>query len=90
MMENSLIFKLHGHLVKKGVTVDTTKFKEVHRSQYGLFRVYKILGVSESSKEWVKENLECDAGGWYCPGTFFSITNIPHNGHVSLRYQHYF
>ena len=71
MMANSFLFKLHGNGVTPGVKADPTKFKEVFRSKYGKVRIYKILGVSKKSKEWVAKNRVCDVpGSWYCPGQY--------------------
>jgi dolichyl-diphosphooligosaccharide--protein glycosyltransferase len=71
MMERSLLYRLHGHQIKKGVEADPTKWKEVHRSKYGRVRIYKILGIAEESKEWVTNNLKCDVeGSWFCPGSY--------------------
>lgn len=73
MMERSFLYRLHGHQIKKGVEADADKFKEVYRSKYGRVRIFKILGVADESKEWVKnpENLVCDVpGSWFCPGQY--------------------
>merc|ERR1712238_626404 len=42
-------------------------------SQYGKCREFKILSVSQESKNWVADpkNRVCDApGSWYCSGQF--------------------
>jgi len=71
MMERSLLYQLHGHKVKPGVEADPEKWREVYRSKYGRVRIYRILGVSQESKDWVEENRKCDAeGSWFCPGTY--------------------
>mmetsp|Transcript_18892 Transcript_18892/g.25991 ORF Transcript_18892/g.25991 Transcript_18892/m.25991 type:complete len:967 (-) Transcript_18892:158-3058(-) len=73
MMERSFLYKLHSSMLRPGVKADPTKFQEVYRSKYGKVRIYKILGVSQESKEWVKrpENLLCDVpGSWFCPGQY--------------------
>ena len=70
MMEKSFLFKLHSHNIRPGVKADPEKFKEVHRTKYGKVRIYKILGVSRKSKQWVIDHRECDAGGWFCPGKY--------------------
>jgi len=71
MMSSSFLYKLHGHNISPGVKADPTKFKEVFRSKYGKVRIYKILGVSKESKEWVQNNRVCDVpGSWYCPGQY--------------------
>ena len=45
-------------------------FKLVYQSKYGKVRIFKILKVAKESKEWVKNNRHCDAGGWFCPGQY--------------------
>lgn len=70
MMERSFLYNLHGHKIKPGVLADPEKFEPVYYSKYGKVRIYKILGVSQESKRWVKEHYECDAGGWFCPGKY--------------------
>lgn len=71
MMERSLLYRLHGHQIKKGVEANPDMWKEVYRSKYGRVRIYKILNVAEESKEWVKNNVHCDIeGSWFCPGTY--------------------
>ncbi|KAL7508596.1 hypothetical protein ACHAXN_005670 [Cyclotella atomus] len=47
------------------------RFKEVYKSKYGKVRIYKIMSVLLESKEWVKNNLVCDAPGlWFCKGQY--------------------
>jgi len=70
MMERSFLYNLHSHSLKPGVEADPTKFKEVYRTKYGKVRIFKLLGVSRESKNWIEENRECDAGGWFCPGKY--------------------
>ncbi|GMI05877.1 hypothetical protein TrLO_g5603 [Triparma laevis f. longispina] len=73
MMEASLLYKLHGHNQKQGVTVDPNRFREVFTSKYGKVRIFKVLGVSEESKSWVADpsNRDCDVeGGWFCRGVY--------------------
>lgn len=73
MMERSFLYRLHGHKIKPGVEADPEKFQEVFRSKYGKVRIFKILGVSEESKQWVSNpaNRVCDvAGSWFCPGQY--------------------
>jgi len=73
MMERSLLYRLHGHEIKNGVDADPNKWEEVYRSKYGKVRIYKILGVDEESKAWVKNkaNRVCDVpGSWFCPGQY--------------------
>jgi len=70
MMERSFLFNLHSHKLRPGVEADPTKFQEVYRTKYGKVRIFKIIGVSRTSKNWVEENRKCDAGGWFCPGNY--------------------
>ena len=49
------------------------RFKEVYRTKYGKVRIYKILGVSKESKEWVAQraNKVCDTeDSWFCRGQY--------------------
>ena len=40
-------------------------------SKHGKVRIYKILKVSQESKEWVEKNRICDApGSWFCRGQY--------------------
>jgi len=73
MMERSFLYRLHGHKIKPGVEVPADKFEEVYQSKYGKVRIFKIVNISEESKEWVADpaNRVCDApGSWYCPGQY--------------------
>mmetsp|Transcript_1295 Transcript_1295/g.2039 ORF Transcript_1295/g.2039 Transcript_1295/m.2039 type:complete len:1078 (+) Transcript_1295:168-3401(+) len=73
MMERSFLYRLHGHKIKPGVEADPSKFQEMFRSKYGKVRIFKLLGVSQESKEWVKDpkNRVCDVpGSWFCPGQY--------------------
>ena len=46
-------------------------FKEVFSSKHGKVRIFKVLKVSQESKEWVENNKLCDApGSWYCRGQY--------------------
>jgi len=69
-MSRSLLYQLHGNQIRPDVKVNPAQFEEVFRSKYGKVRIYKIVGVSEESKQWVADpaNALCDApGSWYCP-----------------------
>ena len=73
MMERSFLYRLHGHKIKEGVEAPADKFTEVFRSKYGKVRIFKILGISEESKQWVADpaNRKCDVpGSWFCPGQY--------------------
>ena len=73
MMSRSLLYRLHGHGQVPGVRVDKKLFKEVFTSQYNKVRIFKVVGVSQESKDWIAnpENKICDApGSWYCTGQY--------------------
>merc|ERR1712083_1264126 len=56
-----------------GREAERTIWKEVHTTQHGLMRVYKVLNVSKESKQWIADpaNRVCDApGSWYCVGQY--------------------
>lgn len=70
MMARSLLYQLHGSEIRPDVRVNPEQFEEVYRSKYGKVRIFKIVGVSEESKQWVADpaNAQCDApGSWFCP-----------------------
>jgi dolichyl-diphosphooligosaccharide--protein glycosyltransferase len=72
-MRRSFLFNLHSHKLRPGVEADPGKFQEVFRSKYGKIRIFKLLGVSQESKEWVADpaNRLCDVpGSWFCPGQY--------------------
>jgi len=70
-LSDSLLYKLHSNGLVSGVQADPNRWKEVFRSKYGKVRIYKILSVSQESKEWVKNNRKCDfPGSWFCPGQY--------------------
>merc|ERR1719375_3008824 len=73
MMSRSLLYRLHGHGQVPGVRVDKKLFKEVFTSQYNKVRIFKVVGVSQESKDWIADpaNRVCDApGSWYCVGQY--------------------
>jgi len=70
-IRESLLFQLHSHKIVPGVEADKNRFRHVKVTKHGKVRIFKILSVSESSKEWVKNNRVCDApGSWFCPGQY--------------------
>lgn len=72
-MKNSLLYNLHQHGIAPGVDVDPKLFVEVHKSRYGLVRIFKVVNVSKESKLWVRNqtNRVCDfEGSWICPGQY--------------------
>ena len=73
MMAKSLLYKLHGHGQVPGVKVDKNRFKEVFTSTYNKVRIFKVMHVSQESKDWIADpnNRVCDApGSWYCTGQY--------------------
>mmetsp|Transcript_73088 Transcript_73088/g.136594 ORF Transcript_73088/g.136594 Transcript_73088/m.136594 type:complete len:831 (-) Transcript_73088:81-2573(-) len=73
MMANSFLYKAVNHNLKEGVKLSGKYFKEVHTTKYGLMRIYKVMNVSQESKDWVADpkNRVCDApGSWYCVGQY--------------------
>merc|ERR1719333_1075692 len=73
MMEASLLYQLHSHQMRPGVSVDSNRFKHVFSSKYGKVRIFKVMSVSQESKDWVADpaNRVCDApGSWYCTGQY--------------------
>merc|ERR1712048_1314331 len=50
MMAKSILYKLVAHNVRPGVKANEDLFEEVHTTQYGLMRVYKVVNISEKSK----------------------------------------
>merc|ERR1712129_148115 len=58
---------------KNGVTLNAKYWQEVHKTKYGLMRVFKVLNISQESKDWNADpaNRVCDApGSWYCVGQY--------------------
>merc|ERR1712139_448477 len=73
MMEKSLLYKLVKNNIDAGATVNDELFQEVHTTQYGYMRIYKVQNVSQASKKWGMnpDNRKCDApGSWYCVGEY--------------------
>merc|ERR1712137_1047920 len=71
MMKQSLLYNLVAH--NKGGKANSRYFQEVFTSKYGLLRVFKVMNISQESKDWVADpkNRICDApGSWYCPGQY--------------------
>merc|ERR1719215_1782485 len=72
-MQASLLYKLHSHNQTEGVQADPNLFKEVYTSQFNLVRIFQVLNISESSREFARrpENRLCDApGSWFCRGQY--------------------
>lgn len=72
-MEKSLLYKLHSHQRAEGVIAPPELFEEVFSSKYGKVRIFKVLQVSQESRNWAADptNKKCDVeGGWFCPGQY--------------------
>merc|ERR1711998_654512 len=73
MMAASLLYVLHSHRQRPGVTADSNRFEEVYISKYGKVRIFKVKSVALESKRWAADpnNRKCDApGSWYCVGQY--------------------
>jgi dolichyl-diphosphooligosaccharide--protein glycosyltransferase len=73
MMAKSLLYKLVMYGVSPNVKLNPSLFQEVHTTKHGLLRVYKVMNISEESKDWIADpaNRICDApGSWYCVGQY--------------------
>jgi len=73
MMRKSLLF----NMIKEGLDPDAfvspKYFKKVFGSSHDLVRIYKVINVSQESKNWVADpaNRQCDhEGSWYCVGNY--------------------
>mmetsp|Transcript_24377 Transcript_24377/g.47951 ORF Transcript_24377/g.47951 Transcript_24377/m.47951 type:complete len:781 (+) Transcript_24377:52-2394(+) len=72
-MADSLIYKMHGHGEKEGVSIDTKLWTPVYTSKYRKVKIYKVKKVNKKSRKWSAEpsNRKCDApGSWYCTGDY--------------------
>ena len=72
-MKASLLYNIHAHGTRPGVYLDPKLFQEAFTSKYRLVRIFKVMNVSQESKDWVANpaNRKCDApGSWYCPGQY--------------------
>merc|ERR1740121_28482 len=73
MMKKSLVYNLYMHGASSTAKADPNLFELVWTSSGDQMRFFKVLNVSEESKEWVAspENKICDApGSWYCGGQY--------------------
>merc|ERR1719240_1009811 len=73
MMAKSLVYNLYMHGKGTKAGANPKLFELVWKSPRDELRFFKVLNVSEESKEWVKnpENRLCDApGSWYCVGQY--------------------
>lgn len=73
MMKKSLVYNLYMHGSSATAKADPNLFELVWTSSNDQMRFFKVLNVSEESREWVAnpENKICDApGSWYCTGQY--------------------
>jgi len=73
MMKKSLVYNLYMHEKMAGVRADPQRFQLVYKTKYDMMRLFRVLNVSEESKQWVADpkNKICDApGSWYCVGQY--------------------
>jgi len=73
MMEKSLVYNLYMDGKSSTAKAHPKLFKRVWTSARDQMRFFKVLNVSEESKQWVADpkNLICDApGSWYCVGQY--------------------
>eukprot|EP00928_Gymnodinium_smaydae_P017059 TRINITY_DN1649_c0_g4_i1.p1 TRINITY_DN1649_c0_g4~~TRINITY_DN1649_c0_g4_i1.p1 ORF type:complete len:900 (-),score=146.14 TRINITY_DN1649_c0_g4_i1:304-2967(-) len=73
MMEKSLVYNLYMHGKSGKGRANPKLFELVYKSPRDELRFFKVLNVSQESKEWVAnpENRICDApGSWYCVGQY--------------------
>ena len=73
MMNASLLYNLHSHNMRGGVSIDNKLFKHVYDSKHRLVRIFKVENVSQESKDWVADpaNRKCDPpGSWQCAGQY--------------------
>jgi dolichyl-diphosphooligosaccharide---protein glycosyltransferase len=89
-MAASMLYKMHSAGRAPGVTVNPELFKEVYSSKYGLVRIYKILNISQESKDFSADpaNRICDRpGSWYCVGQYPPGLPKPPKTHRNLDYE---
>jgi len=73
MMKKSLVYNLYMHGKQTKAGADPKLFEMVWKSPRDELRFFKVLNVSQESKDWVAnpENKICDApGSWYCVGQY--------------------
>lgn len=73
-MQRSLLYHLHFDGFMIGARVPAHLFREVYTSKYGLVRIFKVMNVSQESKEWVSSHRLCHSTkpgeDWICPGNY--------------------
>jgi dolichyl-diphosphooligosaccharide---protein glycosyltransferase len=73
MMKASLLYNLAVVGEDPSVKLDQKLFKEVFVSKYRKVKIFKVMNVSQESKDWIANpaNRVCDApGSWYCTGQY--------------------
>merc|ERR1711988_856657 len=55
MMGKSLLYRMVMHKLTPGVEVNKDLFREVHTTQYGRMRIFKVMNVSQETKKWVED-----------------------------------
>jgi len=73
MMKKSLVYNLYQHGKPGMPNANPRMFELVWKSKNDQMRFFKVVNVSEESRQWVAspENLLCDApGSWYCVGQY--------------------
>jgi len=73
MMAKSLLYKAVMHNLQPGVSLNSKYFQEVHTTKRGKMRIFKVMNISQESKDWIADpkNRDCDApGSWYCVGRY--------------------
>ena len=70
-MRESLLYRMHSTGFDPSVA-PLKYYEEAYTSKYKMVRIFKVLDVDEESKRFVASgaNRNCDAGGWYCPGSY--------------------
>merc|ERR1719506_3452457 len=72
-MAESFLYKAVMQGQEPQASLNKKYFKEVHTTANGLMKIYKVLNISQESKDWVANpaNRICDApGSWYCVGQY--------------------
>ncbi|KAJ8613988.1 hypothetical protein CTAYLR_005631 [Chrysophaeum taylorii] len=67
-MARSLLFKLIAGKQQQSSSSSSEFFKLSFTSKFGKVKIFKILNVSKTSKQFVS-NITCD-DSWYCPGAY--------------------
>ena len=70
-MRESLLYRIHSYGMDPRIA-PLKHYEEVYMSKFKMVRIWKVLDVDEDSKAFIAsgKNRQCDAGGWYCPGSY--------------------